>query len=177
MNTTKWGPPGWEFLHAIAFNYPEKPTDADKRLYKSYFSLTARILPCKYCRESFHKYLRMLPIDEFLGSREGVTIWLYMIHNMVNEKLRKQGLNDKKDPTFLQVCKKYEAWRAKCSNGTCRAKVDKGLMAKAMEAYKKYQAEPGKQGARDKIMRKSKATDAKKKSSGGGTCRATCGYR
>ena len=30
MNTTFWGPSGWQFLHTLTFIYPEKPSYTDK---------------------------------------------------------------------------------------------------------------------------------------------------
>ena len=37
MNVNKWGPGGWVFLHTITFNYPLKPTLADKENYRNFF--------------------------------------------------------------------------------------------------------------------------------------------
>ena len=64
MQTTKWGPPGWTFLHIISFNYPLVPTETDKRNYKSFFTHMAKMLPCKYCRESYTQYIKEM--DNFL---------------------------------------------------------------------------------------------------------------
>ena len=47
-------------------------------------------LPCKYCRKSFKKFLKELPIDNHLDSRDSLTYWLYLIHDKVNKKLIKQ---------------------------------------------------------------------------------------
>lgn len=104
MNTKFWGPPGWKFLHAIAFNYPEKinmadPEDRERMFYyKQLFENLQFTLPCKYCRLSYQKFLKELPIDAFLRSRKDITYWLYLIHNKVNKKLRdqEQELFDKK---------------------------------------------------------------------------------
>ena len=55
MNVNKWGPGGWIFLHTITFNYPEKPTKADKKKYTDFFNMVGGMLPCKYCRDSYNK--------------------------------------------------------------------------------------------------------------------------
>ena len=109
MNVNEWGPGGWTFLHTITFNYPLDPTNEDKERYKNFFESIKTILPCKYCRQSFEIYMKYLPIEEFLDSREGVTYWLYRIHDLVNEKVFKDKCS------FKNTVKKYEKIRAGCS--------------------------------------------------------------
>ena len=113
MNTKKFGPPLWETLHIISANYPEKPKKEDKIKYKEYFRTLTNILPCKYCRVSYCQFWEVLPIDNYLDSRIQMMYWLYLVHNMVNKKLRIQGNKVAPDPTFFQVVKKYEKIRAK----------------------------------------------------------------
>ena len=36
METSVRGPPLWHYLHTMSFNYPVKPTPADKRNYKNF---------------------------------------------------------------------------------------------------------------------------------------------
>ncbi len=121
MNVEKWGPFGWGFLHTLTFNYPDNPTQKIKNVYKRYFTLTGDILPCKYCRASYKEFIKELPIDGALESREKLVRWFYEIHNKVNDKLRKQGRKIK-DPSFRDVCKHYESFRAACSDikNTCK---------------------------------------------------------
>ena len=67
---------------------------------------------CKYCRESYKKYIREPPTKlnwAVLKNRETVNRWLYGLHNKVNKKL-----GDCSKPTFPQVWNKYESFRAKC---------------------------------------------------------------
>jgi len=109
MNVNKWGPGGWIFLHTISFNYPLEPNEYDKQRYTIFFNSIKDILPCKYCRQSFEIYIKYIPIEPFLESREGVTYWLFRIHNLINEKLFK----DKE--SFKNVVLKYEKIRAGCS--------------------------------------------------------------
>ena len=96
MNTKFWGPGEWVYLHTITFNYPETVDETDKdhierRKYtKQQFEILQYTLPCKYCRRSFKKFLKKLPIDKHLKTRADLTLWLYRVHNMVNAKLRKQ---------------------------------------------------------------------------------------
>jgi len=157
MNTRFWGPGAWEFLHTITFNYPELIDEKDedhieRRKYtKRLFLDLQYTLPCKYCRQSFKEFLKQEPLEPNLKSRADLTMWLYRVHNLVNDKLRKQELEavEKKfdelqsaidageisaakaykelqsfamktmiteeDPTFADVCIKYEDQRASCA--------------------------------------------------------------
>lgn len=154
MNTTKWGPGAWVFLHTITFNYPLDPNTKDedeeltkREVYSNYFKFAQKILPCKYCRKSYKVYIKFLPIDPFLDDREGVTYWLYRLHDLINKKLFKTS------PSFEFVCRKYEEIRAKCSKmtkdgdakkkfDTCQIKVvteDDEIKKFAQRAIDKYE--------------------------------------
>ena len=112
MRVNKWGHNGWDFLHTITFNYPIKPTIKDKENYKTLFLSLNNTLPCIYCQESFIIYSKYIPIDYYLEDRNGLSYWLYIIHNLVNYKLGKENVN------FIDVIKKYESYRAKCGKMT-----------------------------------------------------------
>ncbi len=123
MDTRSWGPHGWFFLHTITFNYPEKnPSKEIQSKYRQLFNNLEFTLPCKYCRESYKKFIKELPIDDYLGNRAKLTKWLFKIHNKVNKKLRDQGEPIPPDPSFAFVCEKYERIRASCGGPkkTCR---------------------------------------------------------
>ena len=72
MNTTFWGPSGWEFLHTLTFIYPIKPSYNDKVKMQKFMTSIEYILPCKYCRTSFTKYIKTLPITN-IGKKYGVS--------------------------------------------------------------------------------------------------------
>jgi hypothetical protein len=63
-------------------------------------------------------YASALPIEEYLDSREGLTYWLYCIHNLVNQKLCKQLVS------FKEIVIEYEKIRAKCGKITNVNKVE-----------------------------------------------------
>ena len=112
MQTNVWGPAGWLFLHSIAQNYPRQPLDQQKVDYLTFFKQVGNVLPCRYCRESYQRFI-CEPGTELnmsvMDSRETLAKWLYLVHNKVNEKLEKQG------PSFEEVWKKYESYRSKCT--------------------------------------------------------------
>ena len=117
MNVNKWGNHGWEFLHTIAFNYPEQPTKEQKTHYKNFFTNITYVLPCKYCRESFILYLKYIPIDIFLDNKYSLSYWLFSIHNLINQKINKPNF------IFKDICKKYNSYKAKCSKNSCNIDV------------------------------------------------------
>ena len=116
MQVNEWGPSGWKFLHTVTFNYT--PTEDNKQKYKVFLDTLGAVLPCPYCCSSFSTYAKALPIDEYLDSREGLTYWLYCIHNLVNQKVCK------KMSSFKEVVIEYEKFRAKCGKITAENQVE-----------------------------------------------------
>jgi hypothetical protein len=106
MQTSKWGPSAWEYLHTLTFNYPEKPTDDNKKYYYELFDNLKYTLPCKFCRESFSIFFKYININDYLNDRMGITYWLFTIHNIVNYKLNKKKVD------FIDVVDFYEKRRA-----------------------------------------------------------------
>lgn len=150
MNTRVWGPAGWVFLDAIAFNYPVQINHRStkhrelKRRYKELFENLQYTLPCKYCRQSYKRFLNELPIDRFLDSRADLTYWLYLIHDKVNHKLlhqEQQALQER----YADIDKKRSLTRtqryrerAKARRQTCFTKPSPTYKAycKRVEKYR-----------------------------------------
>jgi hypothetical protein len=113
MDTRFWGPSGWKLLHLITFEYTYSPENSIK--YAKFFETLPYILPCKFCRASLTDYYRIHPFMDEKGiiSTLDLKKWLYIIHNCVNDKLRKQGLNPMSNPKYTNIKKFYEKWQ-KC---------------------------------------------------------------
>lgn len=97
MDTRFWGPSGWKLLHLIC-------ADSSTTGKAPFFETIPYILPCKYCRASLTDYYREHPFN----NAKDLTKWIYTIHDCVNTKLKKQGLNPSLSPPFAQVKKTYE---------------------------------------------------------------------
>ena len=116
MNTASWGPDGWKLLHSIAYCYTYKKNENenhnDKNI-KRFFMSIKHLLPCIYCRRSYSKYMKELPIDDYLknkNNKKNLFYHLYLIHNKVNKKLQEQGYNDKPDPSYRYVTSLYRSF-------------------------------------------------------------------
>lgn len=106
LSTKAWGPSGWYFLFScIMGGYPVKIDKRKKehRLiqlhFKNLLMSLAYTMPCIFCRESFKKFCKELPINKYMIGRIELMYWLYKIRNKVNQKLIVQELkcyNDEK---------------------------------------------------------------------------------
>ena len=110
MDTRFWGPDGWKLLHSITQTYPERPNKIEKEIYKIFFESLQYVLPCIYCRLSYTEYINELSITKYLDNKRDLCKWIYLIHNKVNNKLRKQGLLHYKDPSFESIYNQYEEY-------------------------------------------------------------------
>ncbi len=110
MQTTKWGPDGWKFMHFLTFKYPDQPDQSHEKKYQSFFTHMGNMLPCIYCRNSYRGFIIDIPLSEWLMNRYAVTYWLYLIHNKVNDKLRKQGYLHEKNPAYKTICRRYKQY-------------------------------------------------------------------
>ena len=123
MVTSVWGPPLWHYLHTMSFNYPVKPTAADKRHYKNFILSLRYVLPCRYCRENLSKNLKALPLtNKEMRSRSSFSRWVFKLHELINTMLgKKSGLK------YCDVRERYEHFRSRCTN-------DKKFSTKKVEA-------------------------------------------
>ncbi len=134
--TKIWGPGAWEFLHSVTFGYPTSPTDEQKEQYRDFFIQVGNILPCKYCRDSYKKFIstgNTKLTDNVFENRKTLTSWFYDIHEKVNNKL---GVTY--GVSYKDICKKYESYRASCSKKP-KSKEEKGCITpldKKAESYK-----------------------------------------
>lgn len=119
--TKVWGPAGWLFLHCITFGYPyainpdNEAHNTKKQDYYNFFYYLGKVLPCRYCRESYDDFFKQLDLYNSLKTRKDLTKWLYDMHNKVNHKL---GVPECNIPTFEDVINQYEEYRAKCKKTT-----------------------------------------------------------
>jgi hypothetical protein len=119
MLTSVWGPGLWHFLHTISFNYPVKPTQDNKKYYKSIITNLKYVLPCNKCRINLKKNIKELPLKPYhLQNRDTFSLYVYNLHELVNKMLnKKSGLS------YNQIRNRYEHFRARCNNNTNKGDV------------------------------------------------------
>ena len=111
MLTTVWGPSMWHYLHTVSFNYPVRPTSADKKHYRELLMNMQHTLPCRHCRENLKRNFRAHPLKAcHMTNRDAFSRYVYRLLEIVNKMLGKQsGLS------FCEVRERYEHFRARCS--------------------------------------------------------------
>lgn len=120
MLTTVWGPSLWHSLHTISFNYPVNPSKKDKIEYKKFIISLKHVLPCKYCRENFAKYLEKNSITNAMKNRYTFSLYIYKLHENVNKLLNKNsGLS------YNDVRERYEHFRSRCKKTVKKFKLTK----------------------------------------------------
>ena len=112
MLTKIWGPSLWHYLHVMSFNYPVRPTKADKEHYRKFLCQLRYVLPCGKCRKNLTKNFKKLPPKlSVFKNRDTFSRYIYKLHEVINKMLnKKSGL------TYKEVRERYEHFRARCSS-------------------------------------------------------------
>lgn len=92
MNTWIWGPPKWKFLHSLSFSphAPLYPSEVSQFLNTLKF-----VLPCIYCRDSYGGFVAALTekwgkdVEQVVSDGQ-LALWMYQLHDKVNDKLDTQ---------------------------------------------------------------------------------------
>lgn len=101
------GPPTWMALHSAATTYEPSQRQGFIALVKG-IEMT---FPCGRCRANFTKHLKELPLERYLGNRDEVFLWTYLMHDKVNQ------LKRVKSPPLNRVKKYYfETLGVECGN-------------------------------------------------------------
>ena len=90
-----WGDSFWTTLFSVALSFPKNPSIDDKYHYKRYFYHLQYVLPCQKCRENMVNHIRQVSIDNYLNNTESMVEWLVIIHNLVNNSLKKPPISKK----------------------------------------------------------------------------------
>lgn len=101
-----WGPCGWKFLHYISLGYPKNPSLDQKRYYREFIQSLPYILPCRSCREHFHKTLKCYDITKVINSRKEMFEFFVDAHNQVNRKNNKPVYSYQKVYDDFEIKKK-----------------------------------------------------------------------
>jgi hypothetical protein len=90
MSPDVWGPIFWHTMHIVSLGYNPEPSKQEQddaiRFYKS----LERMLPCGICRSHYSEFLREIPVEQAVGSRDDLIYWVFRLHNKVNVNLGKR---------------------------------------------------------------------------------------
>jgi len=100
-----WGKEGWHFIHYVALNYPDKPTEEDKINYTKFLDSVEHILPCPICGHHFKQNMEKHPPN--LDSQMDFFRWTVDMHNFVNKQNGKKQMSYENALYELQKNPKY----------------------------------------------------------------------
>lgn len=89
MKPEIWGPHLWFILHLISFEYPENPTEYDKRVYYDFYTSLKDVIPCEMCKKHYRDHIHQHPIGPHLDKKDTLIKWVIDVHNFVNKSLGK----------------------------------------------------------------------------------------
>ena len=93
MNPEIWGPKLWFFIHTLAINYPDNPTQKDKNHYSKFFENLKYIIPCEKCRINYIDSVNKNPVKNHLKDSTTLFRWTVDLHNKVNSEIGKPILS------------------------------------------------------------------------------------
>ncbi len=119
-----WGPPLWHSLHSIAMAY--EPTEKTKIDFYGFFAILGNVLPCESCKSHYAQNFQQLQdslkyaLMQPSLAPDGLFRWVYDLHNLVNKQTK---VPENKWPSYEEVVKKYEGFKAECGStpGVCGA--------------------------------------------------------
>ena len=97
-----WGPFFWHTIHITALGYSNKPTYAQKKAAKEFFTSLTVLIPCPVCREHYAKHVETYPITPHLDSRDDLFKWTVVLHNAVNKDLGKPEFSENDSIAFYR---------------------------------------------------------------------------
>ena len=100
MSTFIWGPLFWDILTDMAIRM-DQPNHVSSKLCLDIWTTLRLMLPCKWCRQSYRKFIREDP------PHAPYTKWLWTLKNKVNAKLEKPALEWEK---FQRRCHVYSSF-------------------------------------------------------------------
>lgn len=84
----------WYYLHWFTYNYPNKPTDKDKKEVKKLVNVMRKDgIKCDKCRKHFNNWLNTYDINSFLNNRRLLFTYFFKLHNKVNKQNKKKILS------------------------------------------------------------------------------------
>ena len=135
MDPNVWGPPMWDMLFTLAFKTPQ--TEVEK--LQTIFALLEKVIPCQHCRRSYTLYRKQVrpTISIRSGEIDSAAMWLWTIHDMVNQKLGKICIDfdklKKRHLTFSQLTNDWSMLDLFCI--MCKAVQDRPNIVEHVRSF------------------------------------------
>ena len=90
MSPDVWGPIFWQTMHIVSLGYNPEPSKQEQEDAVKLYTSLKTMLPCGICRAHYSEFLREMPIEHAVGSRDDLIYWVFQLHNKVNKNLGKR---------------------------------------------------------------------------------------
>ncbi|SBS80627.1 FAD-linked sulfhydryl oxidase ERV1, putative [Plasmodium ovale] len=81
------GRASWLILHTISANYPNEPTEEEKKKHSKFFYAFSNLYPCHICKLDLYDILRNYKLN--CDNKVSFSTFVFNLHNMVNEEIGK----------------------------------------------------------------------------------------
>lgn len=90
MSPDVWGPIFWRTMHIVSLGYNPEPSKREQEDAIRFYKSLETMLPCGICRAHYTEFLKEMPVEQAVGSRDDLIYWVFQLHNKVNANLGKR---------------------------------------------------------------------------------------
>jgi hypothetical protein len=90
MSPDIWGPIFWHTMHIVSLGYNPEPSKREQDDAVKFYRSLESMLPCGICRAHYVEFLREMPVEDAVKSRDDLIYWVFQLHNKVNMNLGKR---------------------------------------------------------------------------------------
>lgn len=104
-NPKNWGPKMWYTLHVISLQYPDNPSNEEKKAAFNLIYSLEHLLPCTICKDHLRGHLSKNPLTfDQLSNKNTFSKYVYDLHENVNKQLGKSSKIKFEDIKKLYNC-------------------------------------------------------------------------
>jgi hypothetical protein len=93
MSPDVWGPLFWRTMHIVSLGYNTEPSKREQEDAIRFYKALETMLPCGICRAHYSEFLKEMPVEEAVASRDDLVYWVFKLHNKVNKNLGKREIS------------------------------------------------------------------------------------
>jgi hypothetical protein len=77
-------------MHIVSLGYNPEPSKQEQEDAIKFYTSLKTMLPCGICRAHYSEFLREMPVEDAVASRDHLIYWVFRLHNKVNVNLGKR---------------------------------------------------------------------------------------